>query len=64
MVRTFQKVIGEEARAQILDMTGGRLPDVLVASIGGGGSNAIGLFHPFVKDEQVDMVGIEAGGDM
>ncbi len=60
MVRTFQKVIGEEARAQILDMTG-RLPDVLVASIGGG-SNAIGLFHPFVKDEQVDMVGIEAGG--
>lgn len=60
MVRTFQKVIGEEARAQILDMTG-NLPDLLVAAIGGG-SNAIGLFYPFVQDESVDMVGIEAGG--
>ncbi|GKT30978.1 Tryptophan synthase, alpha chain like protein, partial [Aduncisulcus paluster] len=60
MVRTYQKIIGEEARAQILEMTG-RLPDMLVASIGGG-SNAIGLFYPFIKDESVEMVGIEAGG--
>jgi len=60
MVRTFQKVIGEEARAQILEMTGA-LPDLLVAAVGGG-SNAIGLFHPFVNDASVSMLGIEAGG--
>jgi len=59
MVRTFQSVIGHEARAQILD-TEGRLPDGLVACVGGG-SNAIGLFHAFVGDG-VPMVGVEAGG--
>ncbi len=60
MVRSFQKIIGEEARRQILEMTG-RLPDILVAAIGGG-SNAIGLFHPFEKDQTVKMLGVEAGG--
>ena len=60
MVRTFQKIIGEEARKQILELTG-QLPNLLVAPIGGG-SNAIGLFHPFVKDTSVQMLGIEAGG--
>lgn len=60
MVRDFQRVIGTEARAQILEREG-RLPDLLVACVGGG-SNAIGLFHPFLADEAVRMVGIEAGG--
>jgi tryptophan synthase beta chain len=60
MVRDFQSVIGREARAQILEKEG-RLPDVLVACVGGG-SNSIGLFHPFLADEQVRMVGVEAGG--
>jgi tryptophan synthase beta chain len=60
MVRDFQSVIGKEARAQILEAEG-RLPDLLVAAIGGG-SNAIGLFHPFIDDESVKMVGVEAGG--
>lgn len=60
MVRSFQQVIGQEARRQILEMTG-RLPDLLVAAIGGG-SNAIGLFHPFEKDDSVKMLGVEAGG--
>jgi tryptophan synthase beta chain len=60
MVRDFQSVIGTEARAQILDREG-RLPDLLVAAIGGG-SNAIGLFHPFLDDASVRMVGIEASG--
>jgi tryptophan synthase beta chain len=59
-VRDFQRVIGVEARRQILD-TEGRLPDLLLACVGGG-SNAIGLFHPFIDDEQVAMVGVEAGG--
>lgn len=59
MVRWFQSVIGREARAQMLDRLG-RLPDVLVACVGGG-SNAIGLFHPFLADD-VRMVGVEAGG--
>jgi tryptophan synthase beta chain len=59
MVRDFQSVIGEEARAQYLEAEG-RLPDVLVACVGGG-SNAIGLFHPFLEDT-VEMVGVEAGG--
>ncbi|WP_018951751.1 MULTISPECIES: tryptophan synthase subunit beta [unclassified Thioalkalivibrio] len=61
MVRDFQAVIGREAREQHLEMTG-RLPDTLVACVGGG-SNAIGLFHPFLGDESVEMIGVEAGGD-
>ncbi len=60
MVRDFQSIIGQEARAQILEKTG-RLPDALVACVGGG-SNAIGLFHPFLQDKTVDMYGVEAGG--
>ena len=60
MVRDFQSVIGKEARAQMLERTG-RLPDVLVAAIGGG-SNAIGLFHPFLDDASVKMLGVEAAG--
>jgi tryptophan synthase beta chain len=61
IVRDFQRVIGDEAREQILDAEG-RLPDLLVACVGGG-SNAIGLFHPFVEDEGVALVGVEAGGE-
>jgi tryptophan synthase beta chain len=60
LVRDFQSVIGREAREQILAAEG-RLPDALVACIGGG-SNAIGLFHPFLEDEGVRMIGVEAGG--
>ncbi len=60
LVRDFQCVIGREARAQSLEQTG-RLPDALVACVGGG-SNAIGLFHPFLEDENVAMYGVEAGG--
>jgi tryptophan synthase beta chain len=60
LVRDFQSVIGKEARAQMLARTG-RLPDLLVAAIGGG-SNAIGLFHPFLDDADVAMLGIEAAG--
>jgi tryptophan synthase beta chain len=60
LVRDFQSVIGREARAQMLERTG-RLPDLLVAAIGGG-SNAIGLFHPFLDDADVEMLGIEAAG--
>jgi tryptophan synthase beta chain len=60
LVRDFQCVIGREARAQCLEQTG-RLPDALVACVGGG-SNAIGLFHPFLEDEGVAMYGVEAGG--
>lgn len=60
MVRDFQAVIGREARAQLLDKTG-KLPDALVACVGGG-SNAIGLFHPFLDDGQVAMYGVEGGG--
>jgi len=60
IVRHFQAVIGHEARAQCLDQVG-RLPDLLVACAGGG-SNAIGLFHAFLEDEGVAMVGVEAGG--
>jgi tryptophan synthase beta chain len=60
LVRDFQSVIGVEARAQILKAEG-RLPDMLVAAVGGG-SNAIGLFHPFLDDPDVEMVGIEAAG--
>lgn len=61
MVRDFHRVIGLEAREQIMKKEG-RLPDLLVACVGGG-SNAIGLFHPFLNDEDVRMVGVEAGGD-
>ncbi|QTR48409.1 tryptophan synthase subunit beta [Thiothrix litoralis] len=61
MVRDFQSVIGREAREQILEQEG-RLPDALVACVGGG-SNAIGLFHPFLADESVAIYGVEAGGD-
>jgi tryptophan synthase beta chain len=60
LVRDFQSVIGREARAQMLSRTG-RLPDILVAAIGGG-SNAIGLFHPFLDDPTVKMLGVEAAG--
>ncbi len=58
--REFQSVIGKEAREQMMAMEG-RLPDMLVAAVGGG-SNAIGLFHPFLDDETVKIVGVEAGG--
>jgi len=61
MVRDFQSVIGNEAREQILEREG-RLPDTLVAAIGGG-SNAMGLFHPFLDEPSVRMIGVEAGGD-
>ncbi|MEE2774889.1 MAG: tryptophan synthase subunit beta [Pseudomonadota bacterium] len=60
MVRDFQSIIGKEAREQILEIEG-RLPDSLVACIGGG-SNAMGLFHPFLDDESVEIIGVEAGG--
>jgi len=60
IVRDFQSVIGEEVRQQILEIEG-KLPDVIVACVGGG-SNAIGIFYPFVEDTQVRLVGVEAGG--
>jgi len=60
MVRDFQSVIGQETKQQIMEAEG-RLPDMLVAAVGGG-SNAIGLFHPFLDDRNVQMVGVEAGG--
>ncbi|CAB4329775.1 unannotated protein [freshwater metagenome] len=61
MVRDFHKIIGEEARAQVLELTG-RLPDAVLACIGGG-SNAIGIFHAFIPDASVRLIGFEAGGD-
>ena len=61
MVRNFHRVIGDEARAQILEREG-RLPDLLIACVGGG-SNAIGLFYPFLNDASVKMLGVEAGGE-
>lgn len=61
MVRNFQRVIGDETRRQILEKEG-RLPNLLVACVGGG-SNAMGLFYPFLEDETVQMVGVEAGGE-
>jgi tryptophan synthase beta chain len=61
MVRNFHRVIGDEARAQILEREG-RLPDLLIACVGGG-SNAIGLFYPFLNDPSVKMLGVEAGGE-
>ena len=63
MVRDFQSVIGDEVRCQLSDLEGkGRLPDTLVACIGGG-SNAMGLFYSFLDDEEVTMIGVEAGGE-
>jgi len=61
MVRDFQKIIGEEARAQVLALTG-KLPDAVLACVGGG-SNAIGIFYDFIKDKDVRLIGLEAGGD-
>ena len=61
MVRDFQLVIGRESRQQMLDATG-RLPDYAVACVGGG-SNSIGLFHPYIADESVQLIGVEAGGE-
>jgi tryptophan synthase beta chain len=61
MVRDFQAIIGREAKEQCLEATG-RLPDALVACVGGG-SNAIGLFYPFIEDKSVKMFGVEAAGD-
>jgi len=60
MVRDFQSVVGREAREQILELEG-RLPDYLLACVGGG-SNAIGLFHPFLEDQEVKLIGVEAAG--
>ena len=61
MVRDFQKIIGEEAREQVLALTG-KLPDAVIACIGGG-SNAIGIFHAFIPDQGVRLIGFEAGGE-
>jgi tryptophan synthase beta chain len=61
MVRDFQSVIGREARAQLLEAAG-QLPDMCIACVGGG-SNSIGLFHPFLADEGVELIGVEAGGE-
>jgi tryptophan synthase beta chain len=60
MVRDFHRVIGIEARRQILEVEG-KLPDAIIACVGGG-SNAIGIFHPFLEDESVKLIGVEAGG--
>ena len=61
MVRDFHRIIGVEARAQVLELTG-NLPDAVLACVGGG-SNAIGIFHPFIDDVDVALIGLEAGGD-
>ncbi|CAB4644830.1 unannotated protein [freshwater metagenome] len=61
MVRDFHRIIGVEARAQVLELTG-KLPDAVLACVGGG-SNAIGIFHPFIDDVSVQLIGLEAGGD-
>ena len=61
MVRDFHRIIGVEARAQVLELTG-KLPDAVLACVGGG-SNAIGIFHPFIDDVGVALIGLEAGGD-
>jgi tryptophan synthase beta chain len=61
MVRDFHRIIGVEARAQVLELTG-KLPDAVLACVGGG-SNAIGIFHPFIDDVEVTLIGLEAGGD-
>ena len=61
MVRDFHRIIGDEARAQVLDLTGA-LPTAVLACVGGG-SNAIGIFYPFIEDRDVRLIGLEAGGD-
>ena len=61
MVRDFHRIIGVESRAQVLELTG-KLPDAVLACVGGG-SNAIGIFHPFIDDVDVALIGLEAGGD-
>jgi tryptophan synthase beta chain len=61
MVRDFHRIIGDEARAQVLELTG-KLPDAVLACVGGG-SNAIGIFYPFIQDTSVRLIGLEAGGD-
>src|SRR6478735_5202734 len=61
MVRDFHRIIGEEARGQVLELTG-RLPDAVIACVGGG-SNAMGIFHRFITDEGVRLIGVEAGGE-
>jgi tryptophan synthase beta chain len=61
MVRDFQRIIGDEARAQVLEKEG-RLPDYLIACVGGG-SNAMGLFYPFIEDKDVSIIGVEAAGE-
>jgi tryptophan synthase beta chain len=60
IVRDFQRIIGVEARKQVLELTG-KLPDAVLACVGGG-SNAIGIFHPFIEDKSVRLIGLEAGG--
>lgn len=61
MVRNLQRVIGDEARRQFMEISGGKLPDTVMACVGGG-SNAIGMFYPFIEDEGVEIIGVEAGG--
>ncbi|HAV08874.1 MAG TPA: tryptophan synthase subunit beta, partial [Rhodobacteraceae bacterium] len=62
MVRDFQSIIGKEVRWQLAEQEGeGRLPDTVIAAIGGG-SNAMGLFYPFLDDKSVRIIGVEAGG--
>jgi tryptophan synthase beta chain len=62
MVRDFQRVIGEEARTQLLDQEGRKAPDAVIACVGGG-SNAMGIFYPFIEDEEVFLYGVEAAGE-
>lgn len=62
IVRTFQSVIGQETKEQLKALTGGRLPDAVVACVGGG-SNAVGMFYPFSADPSVKLIGVEAGGE-
>lgn len=61
LVRNLQRVIGDEARRQFMQMNDDRLPDTIIACVGGG-SNAIGLFYPFIEDQNVEIIGVEAGG--
>lgn len=61
LVRDFQKIIGKEIRSQLQEVRG-KLPDVIIACVGGG-SNAIGTFHDFINDKSVRLVGVEAGGE-
>ena len=61
MVRDFHRIFGDEARAQVIELTG-KLPDAVLACVGGG-SNAIGIFYPFIQDTSVRLIGLEAGGD-